>query len=197
MREKTAQTLMISRMKLKMLLESTSSEEFRKTVDDVCQMLIATTRDLHSLSLEINSPVLYELGFEKGVDCLIEEQIDRKSAIKSKFEDDGQVKPLSNDVKILLFRSVRELLSNVIEHSHAQNVKVSICKLGSQIEVRIEDDGVGFNPSEIAQRNGKQEGFGHLGIGERLRMLGGYLEIDSKPGQGCRVTMKAPLTSDS
>jgi len=197
MREKAAQTLMASELKLQMLSKSASPEELGKVVDDVCQMLIATIRDLQSLSLEINSPTLYEVGFEKGVACLVEEQIDRKSAIKSKFEDDGQVKPLSDDVKILLFRSVRELLSNVIEHAHAQNVKVSIRKLGSQIKVRIEDDGVGFNPSEIAQRKGKQQGSGHFSIGERLRELGGYLEIDSNPGQGCRVTMTAPLTSDS
>lgn len=197
MREKTAQILIISEAKLKMLSKSASSEEFRKIVDDVCQLLSATTRDLQSLSLEINSPALYELGFEKGVACLVEEQIDRKSAIKSKFEDDGQVKPLSDDVKILLFRSVRELLSNVVEHAHAKNVKVSIRKLGSQIKVRIEDDGVGFSPSEVAQRKGKQQGFGHFSIGARLRELGGYLEIDSKPKQGCRVTMTVPLTSDS
>jgi len=194
--EKAAQTLIISRMKLKMLSKSTSSEEFSKTVDDVCHLLSATTNNLQSLSLEINSPMLHELGFEKGVACLVEEQIDRKSAIKSKFEDDGQVKPISDDVKILLFLSVRELLSNVIEHSHAQNVKVSIRKRGSQIKVRIEDDGVGFSPSEITQRKGKQQGFGHFGIGVRLRELGGYLEIDSKPEQGCRVTMTVPLTSD-
>jgi signal transduction histidine kinase len=197
MREMSAQTLIASKVRLEMLSQSMSSEEFRKIVDDVCQMLSATTRDLQTLSLEINSPTLYELGFEKGVACLVEEQIDSKSAIKSKFEDDGQVKLLSNDVKILLFRSVKELLSNVIEHSHAQNVKVSIRKLGSQIKVRIEDDGVGFSPSEIAQRKGRQQGFGHFSIGERLRELGGYLEIDSKPEQGCRVTMTVPLISNS
>ena len=196
-REKAAQTLIISKVKLDMLSKSTSPEEFRKVVNDVCQLLSETSRDLLSLSREINSPTLYVLGFEKGVACLIEEQIDNKSAIKSKFEDDGQVKPISDDVKILLFRSVRELLSNVIEHSHAQNVKVSIRKLGNQIKVRIEDDGVGFSPSEIAQRKGKQQGFGHFGIGTRLREFGGYLEIDSMPKQGCRVTMTAPLTSDS
>jgi signal transduction histidine kinase len=197
MREKAAQTLMASELKLQMLSKSASPEELGKVVDDVCQMLIATIGDLQSLSLEINSPTLYEVGFEKGVACLVEEQIDRKSVIKSKFEDDGQVKPLSDDVKILLFRSVRELLSNVIEHAHAQNVKVSIRRLGSQIKVRIEDDGVGFRPSEIAQRKGKQQASGHFSIGERLRELGGYLEIDSNPGQGCRVTLTAPLTSDS
>jgi len=196
-REKAAQNLVASKMKLETLSKSMSSEEFRNTVDEVCRLLSATTRDLQSLSLEINSPVLYEMGFEEGVACLVEEQIDSKSAIESKFEDDGQVKPLSDDVKILLFRSVRDLLSNVIKHSHAQNVKVSIRKVGNRIKVRIEDDGVGFSPSEIAQRKGKQQGSGHFSIGVRLRELGGYLEIDSKPEQGCRVTMTAPLTSDS
>jgi signal transduction histidine kinase len=197
MREKATQTLIASKVKLETLSKSMSSEEFRNTVDEVRQLLSATTRDLQSLSLEINSPTLYELGFENGVACLLEEQIDGKNAIKSKFEDDGQVKPLSDDVKILLFRSVRDLLSNVIKHSHAQNVKVSIRKVGNQIKVRIEDDGVGFNPSEIAQRKGNQHGSGHFSIGVRLRELGGYLEIDSKPEQGCRVTMTAPLASDS
>jgi len=197
MRERSAQSLIASKMKLETLSKSMSSEEFRKIVDEVCHLLSATTRDLQSLSLEINSPALYELGFEEGVACLVEEQIDSKSAIKSKFEDDGQVKPLSDDVKILLFRSVKDLLSNVIKHSHAQNVKVSIRKLGNQIKVRIEDDGVGFSPSKIAQRKGKQQGSGHFSIGVRLRELGGYLEIDSKPKQGCSVTMTAPLISDS
>lgn len=197
MREKSAQTLIVSKAKLEMLSQSTSSEEFRKIVNDVCRLISETARDLESLSLEINSPTLYELGFEKGVACLVEEQIDSKSAIKSKFEDDGQVKLLSDDVKILLFRSVRELLSNVTEHSHAQNVKVSIRKLRGQIKVRIEDDGVGFSPSEVAQRKGRQQGFGHFSIGARLREFGGHLEIDSNPEQGCIVTMTAPLTTDS
>jgi len=197
MREKIAQNLVASKMKLETLSKSMSSEEFHKIVDDVCRLLNATTRNLKSLSLEINSPALYEMGFEEGVACLIEEQIDKKSVIEYKFEDDSQVKPISDDVKILLFRSVKDLLSNVIEHSHAQNVKVSIRKVGSQIKVRIEDDGVGFSLSKIAQRKGKQQGFGHFSIGARLGELGGYLEIDSKPKQGCRVTMTAPLTSDS
>ncbi len=197
MREKAAQNLIASKMKIKSLSKSMSSEKFRKIVDDVCQLLSTTSRDLQSLSLEINSPALYELGFEEGVACLVEALISKNSAIDYKFEDDGQVKPLSDDVKVLLFRSVRELLSNVIEHSHAQNVMVSIRKLGSQIKVRIKDDGVGFSPSKIAQRKGKQQGLGHFSIGTRLREFGGYLEIDSKPEQGCRVTMTAPLSSDS
>jgi len=193
--EQIIQTLAVSKMKLEMLSESTSSEEFSKEVNDVCQLLGTTIWDLNALALEINSPVLHEFGFEKGVDSLLK-QIERKHGITSKFKDDGQVKHLRADVRDVLFRSVRELFTNVLKHAHAQILKVSIQKFGSQIQIRIEDDGVGFNASEVNQRGARQRGFGHLGIATRLEELGGHLEIDSKPGHGCRVTMTAPLISD-
>ena len=193
--EQIIQTLAISKMKLEMLSESTSSEEFSKEANDVCQLLNTTIWDLNALALEINSPVLYEFGFEKAVDSMLK-QIERKHGITSKFKDDGQVKHLSADVKDVLFRSVQELFTNVLKHAHAQILKVSIHKFGSQIQIRIEDDGVGFNASEINQRGAIQQGYGHLGIATRLEELGGCLEIDSKPGHGCRVMITAPLISD-
>jgi signal transduction histidine kinase len=193
--EQILQTLVVSKMKLEMLSESTSSEKFFREVNDVCQLLSTTIRDLNALALEINSPVLHELGFEKGVDSLLK-QIEIMHGITSKFEDDGQVKHLRADVSDVLFQSLRELFTNVLRHAHAQILKVSIHKFGSQIQIRIEDDGVGFNASEVNQRGARQRGFGHLGIATRLEELGGRLEIDSKPGHGCRVTMTAPLISD-
>jgi len=170
--EQILQTLVVSKMKLEILSESTSSEEFSKEVNDVCRLLSTTIRDLNALTLEINSPVLHELGFEKGVDSLLK-QIERKHGITSKFKDDGQVKHLSADVRDVLFQSVRELFTNILKHAHAQILKVSIRKFGSQIQIRIEDDGVGFNASEVNQRESRQHGFGHLGIATRLEELGG------------------------
>jgi signal transduction histidine kinase len=182
-------------MKLDMLSESTSSKKFSKEVNDVCKLLSTTIWDLNTLALEINSPVLYVLGFEKAVDSLLQ-QIESKHGITSKFKDDGQVKNLSADVKDVLFRCIQELFTNVLKHAHAQFLKVSIHKFGSKIQLRIEDDGVGFDASEVNQRDVSQRGYGHLGIATRLEELGGRLEIDSQPGHGCRVTIIAPLISD-
>jgi signal transduction histidine kinase len=91
---------------------------------------------------------------------------------------------------------VRELLNNVLEHAGAHKVKISIRKVGHQIYVSVEDDGVGFDPVEVAVRAAREAEFGLFGIRQHLECLGGHLEIESKPGHGCKVTMTAPLKQD-
>jgi signal transduction histidine kinase len=88
------------------------------------------------------------------------------------------------------------LLINVVKHAKAQKVKVSVLRVNENIQVRVEDDGIGFNPLEVktgAILSGK---FGLFSIRERLEQLGGSVEIRSRPGQGCRIIMTAPLKSE-
>jgi two-component system NarL family sensor kinase len=103
---------------------------------------------------------------------------------------------LDDDVRILLFRDVRELLINVVEHARAHKVKVSIKRLGEQISVTVEDDGVGFDPAEVTLMAAGKGEFGLFSIRERLERSGGHLEIESKPRCGCRVTIVAPLKKE-
>jgi len=102
-------------------------------------------------------------------------------------------KPLDDDVRDLLFRNARELLMNVIKHAQASKVKVSIRKVGSEIQIDVQDDGVGFDPAEVAVMPTRKGGFGLFSIWERLEQLGGHLEIKSEPGHGSKITMMAPL----
>jgi signal transduction histidine kinase len=92
----------------------------------------------------------------------------------------------------MLFRSVRELLANVVKHSQAQRVEVAMSRTEDQILIRFEDNGIGFAPDkvEVGRNTG---GFGLFSIRERLSQLGGSLEIDSSPGRGCRNVLRAPL----
>jgi signal transduction histidine kinase len=121
------------------------------------------------------------------------EEIRDKHGIATQFEDDGRPKPLDDDIRVLLFRNVRELLINVVKHAHAHKVKVAIRKVGKKIQVSVEDDGVGFDPAEAASSAAKRAEFGLFSIRQRLEQLGGHLRIDSEPGRGCKVTMAAPL----
>jgi signal transduction histidine kinase len=91
---------------------------------------------------------------------------------------------------------VRELLINVVKHAHAHNVKVCIGRLGRQIYVSVEDDGVGFDSAEIVSGSAKRGKFGFFSIRERLEQLGGHIEIETKPGSGCRIKMMAPLKKE-
>jgi len=183
------QSLVMSKMKLDSLRESISSGESTDVLGEVCDCLGDVIRDTRSLTFDLSSPILYELGFETAVSEWLDEQIREKHGIETEFRDDGQPKPLDNDIRALLFRNVRELLINIVKHAKARKVKVSVSKADEQICIIIEDDGVGFEPAKI----GSNTGFGIFSIRERLEQLDGHLEIESEPGRGSRFTMTAPL----
>jgi len=191
--DQISQALVISKMKLEQLRKSRLGEELVEGLDEVCKTLDTTIAATRSLTFDLSSPVLYELGFETAVAEWLTEQIQKRYSIRTEFEDDGQPKPLEDDIRVLLFRDVRELLINVVKHANARKVRVSISRANNQMCVVVEDDGVGFDPSEVASRTGPTAGFGLFSIRERLEELGGHLEIESTMGQGSKITMIAPL----
>ncbi len=191
--DRISQSLVISKVKLELLRESAPSGDFARALGEVCSSLDQTIRNTRLLTFDLSSPILYELGFEAAVAEWLTEQIQEKYGIESEFEDDGQPKPLGDDIRVLLFRDVRELLINVVKHAHAHKVKVSIRRVGSEIRVSVEDDGVGFDLAEVASIAAQTGGFGLFSIRERLEQLGGHLELESKLGHGTRVTIMAPL----
>ena len=86
--------------------------------------------------------------------------------------------------------SARELLVNVIKHAKAQNVSISIRRVGKKVRVIVQDDGVGFNSLQIERQT---NGFGLFSIRERLRHVGGNFALKSSCGYGTRVRLAAPL----
>ena len=100
---------------------------------------------------------------------------------------------LDEDVKTLLFESVREMLLNTIKHSNSRSAKIHLFQSpGDQLGLTVSDDGKGFTPGASNDAAGK-EGFGLFSIQERLSVIGGTFQIDSAPGKGCRITLTAPL----
>jgi signal transduction histidine kinase len=102
---------------------------------------------------------------------------------------------LSQDIEIVLFRSVRELLVNIVKHAQARKVKITIRVNKSNLRIRITDDGIGFSPEAKAARTYRDQQFGLFNITERVRHLGGSLEVDSQRSKGTMVTLVAPLKS--
>ena len=106
--------------------------------------------------------------------------------------DDGRGKPLSDDVRVVLFHCTRELVINVVKHAKASKVKVSTRKSRAEVRISVEDDGVGFDPSESRfQAHGG--GFGLFSIRERMVRLGGRMKLQSEPGRGTVATLAVPL----
>jgi PAS domain S-box-containing protein len=174
----------------------THLQEIRTLLD---QMIL----DTQSLTFELSPPVLYELGFEDAIEWLAE-QIEERHGLQVSYENDEEPKPLREEVKILLFHAVRELLVNVVKHAHSNCARVVLKRTAEAIEVSVEDDGIGFteragDPARLAGlSSGSKQirgggGFGLFNIRERITQMGGRIEISSRPGAGTRVTLSVPL----
>ena len=111
-------------------------------------------------------------------------------------EDDGRPKPLDQNVRVLVFRAVRELLINVVKHARARKVHVAVWRADDDMGITVKDDGIGFDSSKIGSHVGGVGGCGLFSILERLDYLGGRLRMDSEPGRGTRVTLKVPLEKE-
>ncbi len=187
-----SQTLALATVKLELLHEETSITQIKRAIEEIKEVIDETNLRTRSLTFEISPPVLYDLGLEPALEWFME-QFSEKHGIKCDFNSDGLPKPMSNDTKVILFQSVRELLTNVAKHAQARSVRISTLRDNNTIRIQVEDDGVGFDHSILEQKTTKNEGFGLFNLKERLRHLRGKLEVASKIGQGTSVALVAPL----
>jgi signal transduction histidine kinase len=155
-----------------------------ETMGDLLDQAIAYTR---TLTAEISPPVLYELGFLPAVKWLAD-RMKRKYGLPVRVESRGDPEVDEEAARLLLFLAVRELLFNVAKHAHAEEVKVVLAGEPNEIGVRVEDDGDGFDVGAASAG----DGFGLFSVAERIRSLGGTVEIDSAPGRGTRISLFVP-----
>jgi PAS domain S-box-containing protein len=191
-----SQNLAISKIELDELRKSISSYSLAQHLNKISGLINQAIEQIRSMTFELSPPVLYGIGLEAAIEYLAE-RMERQFGIHIHFADDKQSKVLSEDLRILIFRAVQELLFNVVKHAQTREVRVSISRNRDDIKICVEDDGIGFDIAEIDPYLDREGRFGLFSIKERLQHLGGCFEIFSKPGQGTRVALIIPLEQHS
>ncbi|MFT5699064.1 MAG: PAS domain S-box-containing protein [Desulforhopalus sp.] len=189
------QSLVFSRIQLAGLKEQTSDEEFIESIDEVSQSLLGIIKDTKDLVFDLSSPLLNEIGLSAATSQWLVEQIGEKYGLETECIDNCKTLSLDNEMKALLFRSIRELLANVIKHAFAKKIRVFFDKKNKDnLMITVQDDGVGFVFNRAPEMVMSREGFGLFSIKERVEDIGGFLDIESEPGKGSKITMNIPLT---
>jgi PAS domain S-box-containing protein len=184
------QILALAQIKLGAIRESASSTQLLEPMDEVRRLIEQTIQYTRSLTFELSPPILYDLGFDAAVEWLAE-LMQEQHGLTVKVQADRSTKPMNDEIRVILFQTVRELLVNVAKHAGAKNIGVFIRRADDTLQVKIEDDGLGMELSTDAASG--PSGFGFFSIKERLKYLGGHLEVVSEPGWGTRVTLQVPL----
>ncbi len=151
-----------------------------------------TLQEIRGLSRDLRPSVLDDVGLLSALHLVVRE-LKMEYGIEATLQVQGVERRFPQEVELLLFRIVQEALRNVGKHSRASKAEVSIKFEDSKTIVVISDNGTGFQlPAKISDlsRSGK---LGLVGMEERVRLLGGSLEVESQPGKGTTVVVKAPV----
>jgi signal transduction histidine kinase len=169
----------------------THREQANGRFDDLTARLVELDRQLREIahSLETKSVVSRPLGeiLHREIDVFSD-----RSGIRADLEIRGDPDSLSSAQRITVFRAIQEALANVREHAGASSVSVRVRARRSAIELHIVDDGVGFEVERALAKAAQRGRLGLVGIAERVRMVGGTFEVDSRPGGPTTLRMTLP-----
>ncbi|MEA2351588.1 MAG: two-component system, NarL family, sensor histidine kinase UhpB [Thermoleophilaceae bacterium] len=152
--------------------------EVKRLVNQAMDELLKLARQLRPSALD-----------DHGLTSAIVGQVRRFSSqtgIKADVTTSGEATELESDQEIAAYRFAQEALSNIAQHADASRVEVDLSVNGHGLELRIEDDGRGFDPA------GDHGGIGLSGMHERARLVGARLEVASRPGHGTALTLQVP-----
>lgn len=186
--DETGQALTSILLGLKPLEEALAEHPARAALADLREQVVSALQDVRRLAVELRPAVLDDFGLVPALERLtsaFSEQTDIRVDFHSAL---GETR-LPGEAETTLYRVVQESLTNILKHANARHISVSIARRDSGVAAVIEDDGDGFDLRTV-----RDEGIGLLGMRERLALLDGRLEVESRPGAGTTVVAEVPLT---
>jgi signal transduction histidine kinase len=189
-----AQNLLGLGLQLADIKRGVADHEQLRRIDEAEQILADTTLQTRTLMLELAPPGLHESGLVEALRWLAE-RVAKQQRLIVTIEDDGVQKPLEDQVTVLLFQTVRELLQNVVKHARSKRATVRCAVREESLALDVIDPGVGFEVHAIDRLPTRHGGFGLFNIRERLKLMGGSVEIHSVVGEGTTVRIRVPLKS--
>jgi len=185
--DETGQALTSILLGLKPLEEGLADEQSRAALAELREQVVTALQDVRRLAVELRPAVLDDFGLVPALERLID-AFAEQSDVRVDFHSALGETRLPSDVETALYRVVQEALTNIVKHANATRISISLARRASGVAAVIEDDGAGFD-----QRAVRDGGVGLLGMRERLALLDGRLEIESRPGAGTTIVAEVPL----
>lgn len=168
-----------------------AGESARSIIEECISILQRAGDEVRSLALELRPTMLDTAGLDATLRWLAS-QHEQRTGIPTEVV--GHLNEVPGEVAIAAFRVIQEALTNVLRHAQAQHIWIELSQSDGAVELLVRDDGVGFDVPETLDWAANRGHLGLLGMNERVQILGGRLEVDSKPGLGTRIRLSLPLT---
>lgn len=176
-------SIALSRLKRQLPAEAPAAGQ---SVSDLQQEATRLSKELRQLSHDLHPSALEHLGLLQAIRARCNE-FREESGTPVRFDVSEDWRDVPEPVALCLYRVAQEALRNVASHAHARHVVVALGTHNGHLSMRVSDDGQGFNPTA------GRTGLGLVSLGERVRMLGGRLDVAAAPGTGTDVLVTLPI----
>jgi len=190
--DETLQELGALRMLLSSARRSGDPARVERTLDDTIELVTGSIKNLRALITDLRPAALDELGIEAALAALAA-RVHTTSSLEVELELDFALEAgraehrLVEEVEEAVYRTVQEALTNAVKHGSAEVAHVAIREEATAIAIVVRDDGHGFDPDAAT------EGFGLLGMRERVALVGGALTVRSSQGEGTTIEVTIPV----
>ncbi len=181
------QLIVGAKYKIQLFQMKTADQANQKEINDIISLLDESVRVSRSLTSDLSPPILYDAGLVSALEWL-GDRFNEKYGLRLKINRKEDLDIPSDDLQIVLFSFVKELLFNIVKHASSKEALLEMEMHNDDIVIRVIDHGNGFDFNEY-RKSKKTNSFGLFGIEERLKAIGGKFKIQSSNEYGTTATI--------
>lgn len=168
------------------LNEMESKETVKEHLEEMSASAAGAIEECREISYNLRPYKLSRFGLTRTLEAIFQ-RIAEITDTEIEITADPIDGIFPDEAETNIYRIVQESVNNIIKHSGAKHARLAIKRHGDDVEITIADDGCGFEPDAAKTVYGRPNGFGLIGIAERVRMLGGIFSINTAPGKGTKM----------
>jgi signal transduction histidine kinase len=169
------------------------------TLEEDCDTVLRSVdqiiENVRRLSHDLSPSILEDLGLSAAIRSLIED-FRKYGRINVSIDTEKIDNLFSNEAQIVIYRIFQEALSNIVKHAQATHVSIAMERNDESVAFVIEDNGKGYDPEKVQRRSSAERGLGIPAIIERVRMLGGTLNLSSHESRGTSICFTLPIDKE-
>lgn len=176
----------LSTAKLFLEVAKTNSKDRMSLIGKSADQIRDAINEIRQISQSLVPPIISDLGLTESIKDLVE-NIAVTKTLKVDYHNIGDIEnSMSDNQKLMFFRIIQEQVNNVLKHAGATHLLIQLMVNDTEIELKITDDGKGFDPDQLKLK----KGVGLSNISSRVELFNGKLKIISSPGKGCKLIVK-------
>ncbi len=173
-------------------LQEDCQPELKQECREMLQYLDGVIDNVRRLSRDLSPSILEDLGLESALKYLLD-GVGKHLSVNHAFEIEDLNSLFPLETQITIYRIFQECLNNITKHAGTCKILAAVRRDGESVTFVLEDDGAGFDLAQVMNREAAGRGLGLAALNERTRMLGGALQIWSRPGAGTKIVCTIPV----